>query len=101
MIHLSVTVKSRRCPGERPKAVKFCLCEASYHKSPSFRCVWTRMTHGLRNTGGSTMCKCEENMAGDVPLSHSCPLGVSIETETGSTVGAGSMTGDREDPHTK
>lgn len=35
------------------------------------------------------------------PLSHSCPLGVSIETETGSTVGAESMTKDREDPHGK
>lgn len=35
------------------------------------------------------------------PQSHSCPLGVSIETETGSTVGAKSMTEDREDPHTK
>lgn len=34
MIHLSMTVKWRQCLGERPKAVKFCLCEASYHKSP-------------------------------------------------------------------
>lgn len=34
------------------------------------------------------------------PLRHSCPLWVSIETETDSTVGAESMTKDREDPHT-
>lgn len=35
------------------------------------------------------------------PQSYSCPLRVSIETETGSMVGAESMTEDREDPHTK
>lgn len=28
--------------------------------------VWTRMTHGLRNTAASTMCKCEENMVCEV-----------------------------------
>lgn len=35
------------------------------------------------------------------PQSYSCPLWVSIETKTGSTVGAESNTEDREDPHTK
>lgn len=32
----------------------------------SFRCVWTWMTHGLRNTAGSSMCKCEGNIVREV-----------------------------------
>lgn len=66
MIHLSVTVKSRWCPGERPKLWNSVCLRPLITNHLSFRCVWTRMTHGLRNTVGSTMCKCAKSMVCEV-----------------------------------
>lgn len=66
MIHLSVTVKSRWCPESDPKLWNSVCLRPLITNHLSFRCVWTRMTHDLRHTAGSTMCKCEENMVCEV-----------------------------------